>query len=101
MEPEPTIRVLMDAIQILTSQVGALQDVVKAQGKLITQILALSKETNSLVSNKDQAKPGPATGPTTPPSQQGGQANTSRIARPVLLAPFQPSRTRGYDSEEE
>ncbi|QRW25147.1 Retrotransposon-derived protein PEG10 [Rhizoctonia solani] len=79
-------------------------DPVKTQGKHITQLLALCKETNDFVSNKDQAKPGPTAGPTTPPNQQGVQANTPRMVRPGLADPFQPirrSRTYNSDTEDE
>ncbi|KAF8750123.1 Retrotransposon gag protein [Rhizoctonia solani] len=72
MEPEPSIGALLEAIQALTSQVGSLQDQVKSQGKQIVQLVAICKETNNLVGNKDQggvqAKPGLSTGPTTPPT---------------------------------
>ncbi|QRW21916.1 Retrotransposon-derived protein PEG10 [Rhizoctonia solani] len=106
MEPEPTIIDLLAAITALTSTVRSLQDQVKSQGKLITQLLAICKETANPVGNKDQgatqAKPGPLTGPITPSTQSGGQANTPRTARPGLSALFQPIRsTVGYNPEEE
>ncbi|GAB1528010.1 hypothetical protein RhiTH_011199 [Rhizoctonia solani] len=106
MEPEPTIIDLLAAITALTSTVRSLQDQVKSQGKLITQLLAICKETANPVGNKDQgatqAKPGPLTGPITPSTQSGGQANTPRTARSGLSALFQPIRsTVGYNPEEE
>ncbi|KAF8756467.1 hypothetical protein RHS01_04252 [Rhizoctonia solani] len=79
MEPEPTLRILLNAINTLSLQVGSLQDQVKSQGKTIQQLLAVCKETNNLARAKDQgqAKLGPAAGPSTPPDQQG--------AKPTLL----------------
>ncbi|KAF8761969.1 hypothetical protein RHS01_00747 [Rhizoctonia solani] len=75
MEPEPSIGALLEAIQALSTQVGSLQDQVKSQGEQITQLTALCKETNDLVGDKDQGgaqtKPGPLTGPTTPPTHTG------------------------------
>ncbi|KAF8696467.1 hypothetical protein RHS03_07864, partial [Rhizoctonia solani] len=84
MEPEPSLRVPLDAINILTTQVGSLQDQVKSQGKQITQLLTLCRESNNFVSNKDQAKPGNPAGPSTPPTQTGAQANTPGSIRPGL-----------------
>ncbi|QRW16907.1 Retrotransposable element Tf2 protein [Rhizoctonia solani] len=105
MEPEPSIVSLLKAIQALTTQVGSLQDQVKSQGKQIIQLVAICRETNNLVGDKDQggvqAKTGPATGPTTPPTHTGGEANTPGTVRPGLKAPFRPSRGMGFDSEEE
>ncbi|QRW21202.1 Retrotransposon gag protein [Rhizoctonia solani] len=105
MEPEPSIGALLEAIQALSTQVGSLQDQVKSQGKQITQLTALCKETNNLVGDKDQGgaqtKPGPSTGPTTPPTHTGGEAHTPATIRPGLKAPFQPSRGTGFDSEDE
>ncbi|KAF8678834.1 Retrotransposon gag protein [Rhizoctonia solani] len=107
MEPEPTLRILLNAINTLSLQVGSLQDQVKSQGKTIQQLLAVCKETNNLARDKDQgqAKLGPAAGPSTPPDQQGGQANTPKTVRPWrqgLGDPFQAIRsTVGYNSEEE
>ncbi|KAF8751563.1 Retrotransposon gag protein [Rhizoctonia solani] len=89
MEPEPSIGALLEAIQALSTQVGSLQD----------------QETNDLVGDKDQGgaqtKPGPSTGPTTPPTHTGGEAHTPATIRPGLKAPFQPSRGTGFDSEDE
>ncbi|KAF8752162.1 Retrotransposon gag protein [Rhizoctonia solani] len=48
-----------------------------------------------------QAKPGPSTGPVTPPTHSGGEAHTPGTVRPGLKAPFRPSRGTGFDSEEE
>ncbi|KAF8737167.1 hypothetical protein RHS02_06181, partial [Rhizoctonia solani] len=105
MEPEPSIGALLKAIQALSTQVGSLQDQVKSQGEQITQLTALCKETNDLVGDKDQGgaqtKPGPATGPTTPPTHTGGETFTPTTIRPGLKAPFRPSRGTGFDSEEE
>ncbi|KAF8686912.1 hypothetical protein RHS03_10039, partial [Rhizoctonia solani] len=104
MEPEPSISALLKAIQALTTQVGSLQDQIKSQGKQITQLVAICKETNNLVGNKDQggaqAKPGPLTGPITPPTHKGGEAHTPGTVRPGLKAPFCPSRGTGFDSED-
>ncbi|QRW25675.1 Retrotransposon-derived protein PEG10 [Rhizoctonia solani] len=89
MEQEPTLGTLLQAIQALTTQVGSLQD----------------QETNNLVGDKDQggtqAKPGPSTGPVTPPTHSGGETHTPGMVRPGLKAPFCPSRGTGFDSEEE
>ncbi|QRW15648.1 Retrotransposon gag protein [Rhizoctonia solani] len=105
MEPELSIGALLEAIQALSTQVGSLQDQVKSQGKQITQLTALCKETNDLVGDKDQGgaqtKPGPLTGPITPPTHTGGEAHTPATIRPGLKAPFRPSRGTGFDSEEE
>ncbi|KAF8696503.1 hypothetical protein RHS03_07849, partial [Rhizoctonia solani] len=105
MEPELSIGTLLKAIQALTNQVGSLQDQVKLQGKQITQLVTICKETNNLVGNKDQgraqAKPGPLTGPVTPPTHSGGEAHTPGTVRPGLKALFCPSRGTGFDSEEE
>ncbi|QRW17329.1 Retrotransposon-derived protein PEG10 [Rhizoctonia solani] len=94
-----------EAIQALSTQVGSLQDQIKSQGKQITQLTALCKETNNLVGDKDQGgaqtKPGPLTGPTTPPTHTGGEAHTPATIRPGLKAPFQPSRGTGFDLEDE
>ncbi|KAF8760956.1 Retrotransposon gag protein [Rhizoctonia solani] len=104
MEPEPTIGTLLEAIQALSTQVGSLQDQVKSQGEQITQLTALCKETNNLVGDKDQGgaqtKPGPSTGPITPPTHTGGEAHTPATIRPGLKAPFRPSRGTGFDSED-
>ncbi|QRW20744.1 Retrotransposon-derived protein PEG10 [Rhizoctonia solani] len=105
MEPEPTLSALLEAITALTTQVGSLQDQVKSQGKQITQLIAICKETNDLVGDKDQGraqtKPGPSTGPITPPTHSGGETHTPGTVRPGLKAPFWPSRGTGFDSEEE
>ncbi|KAF8749393.1 hypothetical protein RHS01_10080 [Rhizoctonia solani] len=91
MEPEPSISALLEAIQALSTQVGSLQDQVKSQGEQIIQLTAICKETNDLVGDKDQGgtqtKPGPSTGPTTPPTHTGGEAHTPATVRPGLKAP--------------
>ncbi|KAF8754659.1 hypothetical protein RHS01_05917 [Rhizoctonia solani] len=75
MEPEPTLASLLEAIQTLTSQVGSLQAQIHTQGQQLSELKAICKETNDLVGDKDQggaqAKPGPLTGPITPPHTQG------------------------------
>ncbi|KAF8748195.1 hypothetical protein RHS01_10962 [Rhizoctonia solani] len=105
MEQEPSLGALLKAVQALTSQVGSLQDQVKSQGKQIVQLVAICKETNNLVGNKDQGrvqtKPGPLTGPVTPPTHLGGETHTPGTIRPGLKAPFRPSRGTGFDSEGE
>ncbi|KAF8726588.1 Retrotransposon gag protein, partial [Rhizoctonia solani] len=105
MEPEPTLNALLKAIAALTTQVGSLQDQVKSQGKQITQLVAICKETNNLVGDKDQGgaqtKPGPLTGPVTPPTHSGGETHTPGTVRPGLKALFRPSRGTGFDSEDE
>ncbi|KAF8761288.1 hypothetical protein RHS01_01288 [Rhizoctonia solani] len=105
MEPEPSIAALLEAINALTNQVGSLQAQIKSQGKQITQLAAICKETNNLVGDKDQGraqtKPGPLTGPVTPPTHSGGEAHTPGTVRPGLKAPFRPSRGTGFDSEED
>ncbi|KAF8760776.1 hypothetical protein RHS01_01315 [Rhizoctonia solani] len=104
MEPELSIAALLKAIQALTSQVGSLQDQIKSQGKQITQLAAICRETNNLVGNKDQGraqtKPGPLTGPVTPPTHLGGETHTPGTVRPGLKAPFRPTRGTGFDSED-
>ncbi|QRW17417.1 Retrotransposable element Tf2 protein [Rhizoctonia solani] len=105
MEPEPTLASLLEAINTLTSQVGSLQAQIHSQGQQLSELKAICKETNNLVGNKDQggaqAKPGPLTGPVTPPTHSGGEAHTPGTVRPGLKAPFRPSRGTGFDSEEE
>ncbi|KAF8748754.1 hypothetical protein RHS01_10600 [Rhizoctonia solani] len=105
MEPEPTLASLLEAIQTLTSQVGSLQAQIHTQGQQLSELKAICKETNDLVGDKDQggaqAKPGPSTGPITPPTHTGGEAHTPGTVRPGLKAPFCPSRGTGFDSEEE
>ncbi|KAF8722730.1 hypothetical protein RHS02_08689, partial [Rhizoctonia solani] len=105
MEPEPTLAALLEAITALSTQVGSLQDQVKLQAKQITQLTAICKETNNLMGDKDQgraqAKPGPLTGPVTPPTYKGGEAHTPGTVRPGLKAPFCPTRGSGFDSKEE
>ncbi|QRW15617.1 Retrotransposon-derived protein PEG10 [Rhizoctonia solani] len=111
MESEPSLGALLKAITALTAQVGSLQDQIKAQGKQITQLTAICKETNNLVGDvldvcdKDQGgaqtKPGPLTGPITPPTHSGGEVHTPGTVRPGLKALFRPSRGTGYSSEEE
>ncbi|GAB1521610.1 hypothetical protein RhiTH_004707 [Rhizoctonia solani] len=72
MEPEPTLATLLEAITALTATVGSLQDQIKSQGQQLNELKAICKETANLVGNKDQggpqAKPGPPTGPVTPPT---------------------------------
>ncbi|KAF8747847.1 hypothetical protein RHS01_11238 [Rhizoctonia solani] len=103
MEQEPTLSTLLQAIQALTNQVGSLQDQVKAQGEQIGQLVAICKETNDLVGDKDQgrtqAKPGPLAGPVTPPTHSGGGTHTPGTVRPGLKAPFCPSRGIGPKME--
>ncbi|KAF8750008.1 Retrotransposon gag protein [Rhizoctonia solani] len=105
MEPEPTLASLLEAINTLTSQVGSLQAQIHSQGQQLSELKAICKETNDLVGDKDQggtqAKPGPSTGPVTPPTHSGGEAHTPGTVRPGLKAPFRPSRGTGFDSEEE
>ncbi|GAB1528094.1 hypothetical protein RhiTH_011285 [Rhizoctonia solani] len=105
MEPEPSTTALLEAVTALTATVWSLQDQIKSQGKQITQLVAICKETNNLVGNKDQGraqtKPGPLTGPVTPPTHTGGETHTPGTVRPGLKAPFRPSRGMGFDSEEE
>ncbi|QRW17775.1 Retrotransposon-derived protein PEG10 [Rhizoctonia solani] len=105
MELEPTLASLLEAIQTLTSQVGSLQAQIHTQGQQLSELKAICKETNDLVGDKDQggaqAKPGPLTGPITPPTHTGGEAHTPGTVRPGLKAPFCPSRGTGFDSEEE
>ncbi|KAF8750278.1 hypothetical protein RHS01_09471 [Rhizoctonia solani] len=105
MEPEPTLASLLEAINTLTSQVGSLQAQIHSQGQQLSELKAICKETNDLVGDKDQGgaqtKPGPSTGPVTPPTHSGGEAHTPGTVRPGLKAPFRPSRGTGYDSEDE
>ncbi|QRW23551.1 Retrotransposon-derived protein PEG10 [Rhizoctonia solani] len=105
MEPEPTLSALLKAITALSTQVGSLQDQVKSQGKQIIQLVAICKETNDLVGDKDQggaqAKPGPLTGPVTPPTHLGGETHTPGTIRPGLKAPFRPPRNTGFETEDE
>ncbi|QRW25665.1 Retrotransposable element Tf2 protein [Rhizoctonia solani] len=91
MEPEPTLASLFEAIKTLTSQVGSLQAQIHSQGQQLSELKAICKETNNLVGNKDQggaqAKPGPSTGPVTPPTHSGGkhtlQARLGLGSRPL------------------
>ncbi|QRW23019.1 Retrotransposable element Tf2 protein [Rhizoctonia solani] len=109
MEPEPTISALLEAVTALTATVGSLQDQIRSQGQQLSELKAICKETADLLGDKDQggttqtqAQPGPSTGPVTPPSHTGGQADTPRTARPGLRDPFRPTRgTTGYNSQEE
>ncbi|KAF8750978.1 Retrotransposon gag protein [Rhizoctonia solani] len=76
MEPELSLTTLLKAITALTATVRSLQDQIKSQGKQIAQLVAICKETNNLVGDKDQGgaqtKPGPLTGPVTLlPTQEG------------------------------
>ncbi|KAF8749954.1 hypothetical protein RHS01_09608 [Rhizoctonia solani] len=107
MEPEPTISALLEAVTALTATVGSLQDQIRNQGQQLIELKAICKETADLLGNKDQggpqvqAKPGPSTGPITPPTHTGGETHTPGTVRPGLKAPFRPSRGTGFDSEEE
>ncbi|QRW24228.1 Retrotransposon-derived protein PEG10 [Rhizoctonia solani] len=105
MEPEPTTAALLEAILNLTNQVGSLQAQISSQGQQLAELKAICKETNNLVGDKDQGgaqtKPGPSTGPITPPTHSGGEAHTPGTVRPGLKAPFRPSRGTGFDSEDE
>ncbi|KAF8747822.1 hypothetical protein RHS01_11263 [Rhizoctonia solani] len=71
MEPEPSPSALLKAITALTATVGSLQDQIQAQSQQIIELRAICKETADLLGDKDQgaaqAKPGPSTGPITPP----------------------------------
>ncbi|KAF8752547.1 hypothetical protein RHS01_07620 [Rhizoctonia solani] len=104
MEPEPTTAALLKAILNLTNQVGSLQAQISSQGQQLAELKAICKETNNLVGDKDQGgaqtKPGPSTGPVTPPTHSGGEAHTPGTVRPGLKAPFHPSRGTGFDSED-
>ncbi|KAF8750841.1 Retrotransposon gag protein [Rhizoctonia solani] len=83
------------------------RDQIESQGKQITQLIAICKETKNIVGDKDQGsgqtKPGAMAGPTTPPTHTSGQAKTPGMVRPGLAAPFKPLRRSGsaYNSEEE
>ncbi|KAF8756486.1 hypothetical protein RHS01_04208 [Rhizoctonia solani] len=105
MEPEPSLTALLKAITALIATVGSLQDQIRNQGQQLAELKAICKETTNLVGNKDQggaqAKPGPLTGPVTPPTHLGGEAHTPGTVRPGLKALFQPSRGTSFDSEEE
>ncbi|QRW22895.1 Retrotransposon-derived protein PEG10 [Rhizoctonia solani] len=105
MEPEPSPTALLKAITALTATVGSLQDQIRAQSQQITELRAICKETADLLGDKDQGvpqtKPGPSTGPVTPPTHTGGEAHTPGTVRPGLKAPFRPSRGTGFDSEED
>ncbi|KAF8756181.1 hypothetical protein RHS01_04909 [Rhizoctonia solani] len=89
MELEPSLAALLKAITA-------------SQHSWLT---AICKETNNLVGDKDQGgaqtKPGPLTGPVTPPTHSGGETHTPGTVRPGLKAPFRPSRGTGFDSKEE
>ncbi|QRW24780.1 Retrotransposon-derived protein PEG10 [Rhizoctonia solani] len=80
MEPELSPAALLEAITALHATVRSLQDQIHNQGQQLEELKAICKETADLVSNKDQggtqAQPGPLTGPITPPTQLGGEANT-------------------------
>ncbi|QRW15549.1 Retrotransposon gag protein [Rhizoctonia solani] len=105
MEPELSLAALLEAVTALTATVGSLQDQIRTQGQQLVELKAICKETANLVGNKDQgstqAKPGPSTGPITPPTHLGGEAHTPGTVRPGLKALFCPSRGTGFDSEEE
>ncbi|KAF8675263.1 hypothetical protein RHS04_06746 [Rhizoctonia solani] len=105
MELELSLSALLEAISALTATVGSLQDQIKAQGQQLVELRAICKETANLLGNKDQggpqAQPGPSTGPVTPPTHTGGEANTPGTVRPGLKAPFRPSRGMGFNSKEE
>ncbi|KAF8681231.1 hypothetical protein RHS04_03687 [Rhizoctonia solani] len=104
MEPEPTTGALLEAITALANQVRSLQDQVTSQNEQIIQLVAICRETNDLVGNKDQGgaqtKPGPLAGPSTPPTQTGGEAHSPATVRPGLKAPFRPSRGTRFGSED-
>ncbi|KAF8754613.1 hypothetical protein RHS01_05831 [Rhizoctonia solani] len=80
MEPEPTITTLLKAIQVLTTQVGSLQDQVRSQGKQLTQLTTLCKETNNLIGDKDQGQGKPITmaGPVTPQINRGAKLTVQK-----------------------
>ncbi|KAF8687901.1 hypothetical protein RHS03_09900, partial [Rhizoctonia solani] len=105
MEPELFLTTLLKAITALTATIGSLQDHIGLQGQQLIELKAICKETTDLVGNKDQgppqAKPGPLTGPITPPTHLGGEAHTPGMVRPGLKALFHPSKGTGFDSEEE
>ncbi|GAB1528446.1 hypothetical protein RhiTH_011640 [Rhizoctonia solani] len=92
MEPEPTISALLEAVTALTATVGSLQDQIRNQGQQLIELKAICKETADLLGNKDQggpqvqAKPGPSTGPVTPPTHTGGETHTPGTVRPGLKA---------------
>ncbi|KAF8685725.1 Retrotransposon gag protein [Rhizoctonia solani] len=65
------------------------------------QLLAICKETINLAGDKDQGKPGPLTGPVTPPGHTGEETHTPGVVRPGLKALFCPSRGTGFDSEDQ
>ncbi|KAF8749012.1 hypothetical protein RHS01_10429 [Rhizoctonia solani] len=77
MEPELFLTALLKAITALTATIGSLQDHIGLQGQQLIELKAICKETTDLVGNKDQgppqAKPGPLTGPITPPTHLGGK----------------------------
>ncbi|GAB1526193.1 hypothetical protein RhiTH_009359 [Rhizoctonia solani] len=105
MEPEPSLAALLEAVTALTATVRSLRDQIRTQGQQLVELKAICKETADLIGNKDQGapqtKPGPSTGPVTPPTHTGGEAHTPGTVRPGLKAPFLPSRGTGFDSEEE
>ncbi|KAF8750733.1 hypothetical protein RHS01_08848 [Rhizoctonia solani] len=102
MELEPTSAALLEAILALTKQVESLQTQITSQGQQLAELKAICKESANLLGNKDQGGPqtqhGPLTGPVTPPTHTGGEANTPGTVRPGLKAPFRPSRGTGFDS---
>ncbi|GAB1526742.1 hypothetical protein RhiTH_009914 [Rhizoctonia solani] len=87
MEPEPTLANLLAVITALSSTVGTLQAQIQSQGQQLLELKAICKETADLLGDKDQGgaqpqtQPGPLTGPITPPTHTGRQANTPRTAR--------------------
>ncbi|GAB1527156.1 hypothetical protein RhiTH_010331 [Rhizoctonia solani] len=105
MEPELSVAALLKAVTALTATVGSLQDQIRSQGQQLMELKAICKETNDLVGNKDQGgaqtKPGPSTGPITPPTHSGGEAHTPGTVRSGLKALFCPSRGTGFNSEDE
>ncbi|GAB1526617.1 hypothetical protein RhiTH_009786 [Rhizoctonia solani] len=105
MEPELSLAALLKAITALTATVGSLQDQIRTQSQQLIELKAICKETTNLVGNKDQGapqtKPGPLTGPVTPPTHTGGETHTPGMVRPGLKAPFRPTRGTGFDSEQE
>ncbi|QRW22616.1 Retrotransposon-derived protein PEG10 [Rhizoctonia solani] len=103
MEPEPS-PASPQGYHSPPATVGSLQDQIRAQSQQITKLRAICKETVDLLGDKDQGapqtKPGPLTGPITPPTQTGGKP-TLQQRLGLAQGPFPPFRGTGYDSEEE